>query len=109
VQSTHTYTHGKEKESHKKVEKNSVFKVYPCGRISEHFVLCPLPLLKGKVSLCSQAGPELTLLLPQSPECWDYRFVPLCLASVLLNGVKIIYYYIYHILFTQSFADGYLR
>jgi hypothetical protein len=28
-----------------------------------------------RVSLCSQAGFKLIILLPQPPESWDYRFV----------------------------------
>jgi hypothetical protein len=29
----------------------------------------------------AQASLKLTILLPQPPECWDYRQMPLCLAS----------------------------
>jgi hypothetical protein len=36
-------------------------------------------------SLCeAQAGLELSILLTQPPECWDYRCVPLYLASCQL-------------------------
>jgi hypothetical protein len=29
-----------------------------------------------KVSICSQAGLKLSILLPQPPKCWDYRRGP---------------------------------
>jgi hypothetical protein len=37
---------------------------------------------------CRQASPELSIPLPQSPDCLDYRQEPLCLASLtfLSNG-----------------------
>jgi hypothetical protein len=35
-------------------------------------------------SLLAQAGFEREILLPQSPECWDYRHAPLC------PGLKVI-------------------
>lgn len=33
-----------------------------------------------KISLCSQAGLKLTILLSQPLDCWDQRHAPLCLA-----------------------------
>jgi hypothetical protein len=33
-------------------------------------------LFLNKVSLLAQTGLELVILLPQSPECWDYWGVP---------------------------------
>lgn len=55
-------------------------------------ILCSVILLKNKtkqltfffktVSYLAQAGPEfLLILLPQFPECQDYRHKPPCLAS----------------------------
>jgi hypothetical protein len=32
----------------------------------------------------TQVGLELEIFLPQLPECWDYKCVPLCLASKTL-------------------------
>jgi hypothetical protein len=39
----------------------------------------------------SQAGLELTLILPQPPECWDYRCATPCLAQVLSNNTAVLH------------------
>jgi hypothetical protein len=40
-----------------------------------------LVLFLSWISLCSQAGLQLTVLLPPPAECWDHRGVPPHLAS----------------------------
>jgi hypothetical protein len=48
----------------------------------------PSPGLLGTGPLCvAQAGFKLVILLPQSPQCWDYRCALLCQLTVFLNTI----------------------